>query len=286
MADPSAVSIVVPAFNEEHAIGTLIADLRGAAAWHEIIVVDDGSLDGTAERATQAGARVVRHPYNKGNGAAVKSGIRTATAEYILIVDGDGQHRPEDAVRLVSKLGTYDLVIGARHADTQATSTRRYGNSLLNWLAGYLTGRDIPDLTSGFRAARREHLREFIHLLPNGFSTPTTTTLAFIKAGYNVAFEPVEARQRLGQSKIRLARDGTKFLMIILRIVTIFSPLRIFLPISIAWFIVGVGYAIWTIYSQSHVTNTSVLLIILAVIVFLVGLVSEQISALRFEGRQ
>ena len=286
MADPSAVSIIVPALNEEHAIGTVIEELRAAAAWHEIIVVDDGSIDATAERATQSGARVVRHPYNKGNGASVKSGIRNATGEYILIIDGDGQHKPQDAVRLVSRLGLYDLVIGARSAGTQATSTRRYGNSLLNWLAGYLTDRDIPDLTSGFRAARREHLREFIHLLPNGFSTPTTTTLAFIKAGYNVAFEPVQARQRAGQSKIHLARDGTKFLMIILRIVTIFSPLRIFLPISLASFIVGAGYAGWTIYSQSHVTNTSVLLIILAVIVFLVGLVSEQISALRFEGRQ
>ena len=286
MADPSAVSIIVPALNEEHAIGTVIEELRAAAAWHEIIVVDDGSIDATAERATQSGARVVRHPYNKGNGASVKSGIRNATGEYILIIDGDGQHKPQDAVRLVSRLGLYDLVIGARSAGTQATSTRRYGNSLLNWLAGYLTDRDIPDLTSGFRAARREHLREFIHLLPNGFSTPTTTTLAFIKAGYNVAFEPVQARQRAGQSKIHLARDGTKFLMIILRIVTIFSPLRIFLPISLAAFIVGAGYAGWTIYSQSHVTNTSVLLIILAVIVFLVGLVSEQISALRFEGRQ
>jgi glycosyltransferase involved in cell wall biosynthesis len=286
VAAPSSVSIVVPAFNEEHAIATLIGDLHAAAAWNEILVVDDGSADGTAERAAQAGARVVRHPYNKGNGAAVKTGIRHATGEYILIVDGDGQHRPDDAVRLVTKLGEYDLVIGARTRETQATSTRRYGNSLLNWLAGYLTDRDIPDLTSGFRAARREHLREFIHLLPNGFSTPTTTTLAFIKAGYNVAFEPVEARQRVGESKIRLARDGTKFLMIILRIVTIFSPLRIFLPISIASFIVGTGYALWTIYTQSHITNTSVLLIILAVIVFLVGLVSEQISALRFEGRQ
>jgi len=286
MADPASTSIVIPAFGEGSAIASVVAALRRAAPWHEILVVDDGSTDETGRLAADAGARVIRHPYNKGNGASVKSGIRNATGEYILIIDGDGQHKPQDAVRLVSRLGLYDLVIGARSADTQATSTRRYGNSLLNWLAGYLTDRDIPDLTSGFRAARREHLREFIHLLPNGFSTPTTTTLAFIKAGYSVAFEPVEARQRAGQSKIRLARDGTKFLMIILRIVTIFSPLRIFLPISLASFIVGAGYAGWTIYSQSHVTNTSVLLIILAVIVFLVGLVSEQISALRFEGRQ
>jgi glycosyltransferase involved in cell wall biosynthesis len=285
VADPAAVSIVVPAFNEEAAIGSLVAQLLAAGNWHEIIVVDDGSKDATAARASAAGARVVRHPYNKGNGAAVKSGIRTATGEFILIVDGDGQHQADDARRLVAKLGDYDLVIGARSADTQATHARRFGNFALNWLAGYLTDRDIPDLTSGFRAARREHLREFIHLLPNGFSTPTTTTLAFIKAGYNVTFEPVEARQRVGHSKIRLARDGTKFLMIILRIVTIFSPLRIFFPISAASFALGSGYALWTIYWESHVTNSSVLLIILAVIVFLVGLVSEQISALRFEGR-
>lgn len=286
MADASAVSVIVPAFNEEESITDLVTALRAHDRWHEIIVIDDGSRDATAERAAAAGARVVRHPYNKGNGAAVKTGIRNATGEYVLIVDGDGQHRPEDAGRLISRLGEYDLVIGARSHGTQATHARRFGNSALNWLAGYLTDRDIPDLTSGFRAARREHLREFLHLLPNGFSTPTTTTLAFIKAGYNVTFEAVEARQRVGQSKIKLARDGTKFLMIILRIVTIFSPLRVFLPLSAAAFAVGAGYGVWTIATQSHITNSSVLLIIFAVIVFLVGLISEQISALRFEGRQ
>jgi glycosyltransferase involved in cell wall biosynthesis len=286
VAQPSAVSIVVPAFNEADAIAELVTELRAADPWHELIVIDDGSSDATAERAAAAGATVIRHPYNKGNGAAVKTGIRHATGEYILVVDGDGQHRPEDARRLIARLGEYDLVIGARSTGTQATHARRYGNSALNWLAGYLTDRDIPDLTSGFRAARREHLREFLHLLPNGFSTPTTTTLAFIKAGYNVTFEPIEARVRQGQSKIRLARDGTKFLMIILRIVTLFSPLRVFLPISLTCFLVGFGYAVRTIATQSHVTNTSVLLITLSVIIFLVGLVSEQISALRFEGRQ
>jgi glycosyltransferase involved in cell wall biosynthesis len=286
VADPSAVTVIVPAFNEADSIAGVVADLRASDAWHEILVIDDGSKDATADRAAEAGARVVRHPYNKGNGAAVKTGIRNATGEYILIVDGDGQHKPADARRLVARLGEYDLVIGARSTGTQATHARRFGNTALNRLAGYLTDRDIPDLTSGFRAARREHLREFLHLLPNGFSTPTTTTLAFIKAGYNVVFEPVEARQRTGQSKIRLARDGTKFLMIILRIVTLFSPLRVFLPFSIASFLVGFGYALWTIWTQSHVTNSSTLLIIFSVIVFLVGLVSEQISALRFEGRQ
>jgi len=286
VAEPSSTSVVVPAFNEERAIGQLVTALRAGAAWHEIIVVDDGSTDATGERAREAGATVVRHPYNKGNGAAVKTGIRAAAGDYVLIIDGDGQHRAADAARLVSRLGEYDLVIGARSAGTQATRARMLGNAALNWLAGYLTSREVPDLTSGFRAARRASLREFLHLLPNGFSTPTTTTLAFIKAGYNVCFEPVEADARVGQSKIRLARDGAKFLLIVLKIVTMFSPLRVFLPISLAAFVVGSGYAAWTIATQSHVTNSSVLLIMLAVIVFLVGLVSEQIAALRFEGRE
>ncbi len=286
MADPSSTSIVIPAFNEEPAVGPLVAALRAGGNWREIIVVDDGSSDATAERAREAGATVVRHPYNKGNGAAVKTGIRHASGEFVLIVDGDGQHRAADAVRLVSRLGEYDLVIGARSSGTQATRMRLLGNAALNRLAGHLTGRRILDLTSGFRGARRSQLREFLHLLPNGFSTPTTTTLAFIKAGYNVCFEPIEAAARVGSSKIRLAKDGVRFLLIVLKIVTLFSPFRVFLPVSLASFLLGTAYAAWTIATQSHVTNSSVLLIMLAVVVFLVGLVSEQIAALRFEGRE
>jgi glycosyltransferase involved in cell wall biosynthesis len=286
VAEPSSTSIVIPAFNEEQAIGPLVSALRAAAPWHEVLVVDDGSADATGAKAREAGALVVRHPYNKGNGAAVKSGIRHATGEFVLIIDGDGQHRAADATRLVSFLGEYDLVIGARASSTQATQARLVGNRALNWLASYLTGRRVPDLTSGFRAARRQCLREFLHLLPNGFSTPTTTTLAFIKAGYNVHFEPVEAEARVGKSKIKFVRDGMKFLLIVLKIVTLFSPLRVFMPISLAAFAAGAGYAVWTIVTQSHITNSSVLLIMLAVIVFLVGLVSEQIAALRYEGRE
>jgi len=204
----------------------------------------------------------------------------------VLVVDGDGQHQPSDAVRLTARLGEYDLVVGARATTTQAGSVRRWGNAALNLLASFLTERDIPDLTSGFRAARRACLVEFLGLLPNGFSTPTTTTLCFIKAGYSVAFEPVEARQRTGVSKIRLSSDGPKFLLIVLRVVTIFSPFRIFLPIAAASFLAGALYAVWTAMTQSHITNSSVLLIVFAVIVFLVGLVSEQISALRTDGRR
>ena len=285
MAEPSRVSIVIPAYNESASIGEVVGSLRAAAPWREIMVVDDASTDGTGDRASAAGATVIRHPYNKGNGAAVKTGIRRAAGEYVLIVDADGQHPPGDALRLIARLGEYDLVVGARSIETQATEVRRAGNGALNWLASYLTGREIPDLTSGFRGASTSGLREFLHLLPNGFSTPTTTTLAFIKAGYSVVFEPIQARQRTGRSKIRLARDGADFLMIIFKIVMLFSPLRIFAPISLASFLVGAGYMAWTVATQSHVTNSSVLLILFAVVVFLVGLVSEQISALRFEGR-
>lgn len=270
--------------NEADSIATVVTQLRGAAPWREIIVVDDGSVDDTAVRARAAGACVIRHPYNKGNGAAVKSGIRNARGDYILIIDADGQHPPEDAQRIVARLGEFDLVIGARAADTQATTPRRAGNALLNSLASYLTSRPIPDLTSGFRAARTECLREFIHLLPNGFSTPTTTTLAFIKAGYNVAFEPIHARQRTGRSKIRFAHDGARFLLILLKIVTLFSPLRIFLPLSAFSFAVGSIYGIWNMIATGKIPNGAVILILFAVIVFLVGLVSEQVASLRFEG--
>jgi glycosyltransferase involved in cell wall biosynthesis len=278
------VSIVIPAMNEAEAIGGVVARLRGAAGWREIIVVDDGSADDTAERAREAGACVIRHPYNKGNGAAVKTGVRRASGEFVLIIDADGQHPPEDAQRIAARLGEYDLVIGARAAATQATVARRAGNALLNGLASYLTNRPIPDLTSGFRGARAECLREFIHLLPNGFSTPTTTTLAFIKAGYNVAFEPIQARQRAGRSKIRFAQDGAGFLLILLKIVTLFSPLRIFVPLSAFSFVAGSLYGVWNMATNGKIPNGAVILILFAVIVFLVGLVSEQVASLRFEG--
>jgi glycosyltransferase involved in cell wall biosynthesis len=277
-------SVVIPAFEEGAAIGEVVSSLRGAAAWREILVIDDGSSDATPANAAAAGATVIRHPYNKGNGAAVKTGIRRAAGAFVLIVDADGQHQPEDALRLVSRLDTYDLVVGARAPQTHASRSRRVGNALLNAIAGYLAGRPIPDLTSGFRAAKRDRLIEFLHLLPNGFSTPTTTTLAFMRAGYSVRFEPIEAAPRQGTSKIRLGSDGFSFFLILLKVITIFSPLRIFVPISVASFALGAAYAVWTIATQSHVTNSSVLLILSSVVIFLIGLVSEQIASMRFEG--
>ena len=282
MADPSSVSVVIPALDEAAGIGDVVMKLRAAAAWHEVLVVDDGSTDATADVARATGARVLRHPYTKGNGAAVKTGIRAASGEYVLIMDGDGQHSPGDACRIVAPLGNYDLVVGARSPATHASLRRRAGNALLNLIAAYLTGRPIPDLTSGFRAARRECLSEFLHLLPNGFSTPTTTTLAFIRAGYSVAFEPVDARSRAGRSKIRLASDGASFLLILLKIVTVFSPLRIFVPASLVSCLVGVMYGVWNVVVSGRIPNGAVLLILFGVLIFLVGLVSEQVSSLRF----
>jgi glycosyltransferase involved in cell wall biosynthesis len=286
VSSADATSIIIPAFNEGAAVATLVAALRDTATWREILVIDDASVDDTGPTAAAAGARVIRHPYNKGNGAAVKTGIRHATGDYVLIMDGDGQHQAVDATRLVSYLDTYDLVVGARSPNTQASPARRVGNGMLNWLASYLTQQPIPDLTSGFRAARRECMLEFLHLLPNGFSTPTTTTLAFLRAGYSVRFEPIDAARREGISKIRLGPDGVRFFMILLKVITIFSPLRIFVPISVFSFAVGAAYAVWTIVTQSHVTNSSVLLILFSVVILLVGLVSEQIASLRSEGRQ
>jgi glycosyltransferase involved in cell wall biosynthesis len=283
MADPAATSVIVPAFGEAAAVSDVVTALRGAARWREIIVVDDGSTDDTGAQGARAGAQVIRHPYNKGNGAAVKTGVRHASGDWVVIVDADGQHQADDAVRLVTLLGDYDLVVGARSARSQASAVRRIGNDMLNAVAGYLADREIPDLTSGFRAVRRTYLLEFLHLLPNGFSTPTTTTMAFLRAGYNVRFEPIEARQRAGQSKIRLARDGARFFLILLKVITIFSPLKIFVPISASAFAVGVIYGLWTVWQNSRIPNGAVLLLMFAVVVFLVGLVSEQIATLRFQ---
>jgi glycosyltransferase involved in cell wall biosynthesis len=279
-------SVLVPAYNERQAVARLIGGLRNAGNWQEIIVVDDGSIDGTGDEAALAGAIVVRHPYNKGNGAAVKTGLRHAQGRYVLIVDADGQHQPKDTVRLVGQLGQYELVVGSRSGSSHASWSRRIGNQLLNRLATYLTGRDIPDLTSGFRAAHRDCMMEFIHLFPNGFSTPTTSTMAFIRAGYSVRFEPIVAARREGTSKIRLGSDGARFLLILLKVMTIFSPLRLFVPIAVTLFLLGAGYAVWTAMVQSHVTNSSVLLILASILIFLIALISEQIASLRSEGRR
>jgi glycosyltransferase involved in cell wall biosynthesis len=278
VAHPSDVSVVIPAYNEEGAIGGVVERLRARHPWKEILVVDDGSQDQTAAKAEAAGARVIRHPYNKGNGAAVKTGIRAAGGEVVLLMDADGQHDPEDIDALIGPIGVHDMVIGARKAADQSL-TRAVGNAMFQTLASWLTGRAIPDLTSGFRAARRVLLLDIIHLLPNGFSYPTTSCLAFLKAGHNVLFVPVRAHRRVGTSKIRPLRDGTKFFLIILKIVTLYSPLKVFFPLSAGAFVLGTAYGIWNVIARGKIPMGSALLIQLAVVVFLFGLISEQIAS-------
>jgi glycosyltransferase involved in cell wall biosynthesis len=277
MAEAHETSVVIPAFDEEAGIEAVVRALAGHG-FRELLVVDDGSRDATAARAEAAGARVVRHPYNKGNGAAVKTGIREARGEYVLLLDADGQHDPADVAGLLAPAGIHDMVIGARSARDQ-TPTRALGNAVFNRLASWLSERPIPDLTSGFRIARRARLLEILPLLPNGFSYPTTSCLAFLKAGLNVCFVPVRARPRLGRSKIRPLRDGVRFLLIILKIVTLYSPLKVFVPIAAGSFLIGVVYGLWNVLTYGKIPMGSALLIQLAVVVFLFGLISEQIAS-------
>ena len=278
-------SVLIPAYGEESAIKSVIEQVQSIGAWKEIIVIDDGSPDKTAEAAEAAGARVVRHPYNKGNGAAVKTGVRHARGEYLLLMDADGQHPPDEITKLMDRLTDYDLVVGARSFAAQATLSRGLGNGLLNRFATMLSGFPIKDLTSGFRAVHRDKFRQFLHLFPNGFSYPATSTLAFVKAGYNVCFVDIDGKKRTGdeKSKMRPWREGGRFVMLILRMITLFSPMRIFFPMSMLFFALGFGYLVYTILTEVHVTNTSVMLITGSAVLFLFGLLSEQIAALRFE---
>jgi glycosyltransferase involved in cell wall biosynthesis len=278
MAEARDVSVVVPAYNEEAGIGPVVATLVERFPWREVLVVDDGSTDATAARAEAAGARVLRHPYNKGNGAAVKTGIREARGDVVLLMDADGQHDPEDAPALFGPIGPYDMMIGARSAHDQSF-VRALGNAAFIALASWLTGRPIPDLTSGFRAARRERLLEILHLLPNGFSYPTTSCLAFLKAGLSVGFAPIRVKPRVGHSKIRVLRDGTRFFLIILKIVTLYSPLKVFFPVSATSLLLGIAYGLWNVAVHGKIPMGAGLLIQLAVVVFLFGLVSEQIAS-------
>lgn len=284
---PDALSVVIPAFNEAASLGGVLRSIGAQLPGAEIIVVDDASTDDTAAIAEAGGARVVRQPYNKGNGAAVKAGIRAAAGEVVLLLDADGQHDPADLSRVLEPIGRYDLVIAARSRGSNASAARGWGNAALNRLATYLTGMRIDDLTSGFRAMKRDHILEFIHLLPNGYSYPTTSTLAFIKAGYSVKFIPIEARRRSGgRSGQKLLRNGFVFGTIILRMVTLFSPMKIFFPLSAVLFALGFLYGLFTTITEVKIANGAVLLVLTSVIIFLQGLISEQIAALRFERRE
>ena len=278
------ISIVLPAKNESAAIGQTLAQIQKLQLAHEIIVVNDGSTDQTKQVAETAGAKVVTHPYSKGNGAAIKTGARTATGDIIVFMDADGQHDPQDIPRLIEIIEQgYDLVVGARQKGSQASIGRGMANTLYNNLATYMTEQKVEDLTSGFRAVRADKFREFLYLLPNGFSYPTTSTMAFFRAGYSVTYVPIHAAKRIGKSHIQPLKDGVRFFLIIFKIATLFSPLKMFLPIAILLFMIGTGWYGYTLWDAGRFTNMSALLYTGSIMIFLMGLISEQITALMYK---
>jgi len=279
-------SIVIPVFNEAENLPQLLKKIRALElADLEIIIVDDGSTDGSAEIAMRAGANVIRHPYNIGNGAAIKSGIRAARGRLLILMDGDGQHRPEDVPKLLEESDRYHMVVGARGKGSKLRIHRYAANGVYNLLASYVTRFPVKDLTSGFRVISRLDALRFIDLLPNTFSYPTTLTLAYLRSGLTVKYVPIQSLYRAGQSKISLVADGLRFLLIITKIATLFAPFRVFLPVSAFFFFTGVGYYIFTYITEHRFTNMSVFLLTAAVIIFMLGLVSEQIALLRMEQR-
>ena len=278
-----SLSIVIPAKNESGAIGEAVAGARQKFPDAEVIVVADGSTDATASGAEAAGATVVRHPESLGNGAAIKAGARAANGEIIGFMDGDGQHDAAEFEALLARLDEgYDMVIGARDSGSHANIGRLYANGIYNVVASWLTGRRIPDLTSGFRVVRAQLFKQFLYLLPNGFSYPTTITMAFMRSAHPICFEPIPVAKRIGKSHIRPLRDGMRFFVIIFKIATLYSPLKIFLPIASVFFATGFGWYAYTYITSGRFTNMSMLLFSASVIVFLIGLISEQITALTY----
>lgn len=279
-----SISVVLPAKNEAGAIEQTITKIQQLNIVSEILVVNDGSTDDTAKIAERAGARVISHPYSKGNGAAIKTGARNALGEIIVFMDADGQHNPSDISRLLEKINEgYDLVVGARQRGSQASIGRGIANKFYNNLATYMTEHKVEDLTSGLRAVRAEKFKEFIYLLPNGFSYPTTSTMAFFRAGYSICYVPIHASQRIGKSHIQPLKDSIRFFLIIFKIATLYSPLKMFLPLAVLLFLLGMGWYGYTLYEFGRFTNMSALFFTGSIMIFLMGLISEQITALMYK---
>jgi len=280
------VSIIIPAFNEGDVIANIVTRIRFLYPHFDVIVVNDGSTDDTAAEAQKAGAEVYSHPYNIGNGAAIKSGIRVATGDILVFIDGDGQHNPEDIARLLDFFPDYDMVVGARSISDQASLGRAFGNKIYNWFASYVAKFSIKDLTSGFRAVKSNVARNFLYLLPNTYSYPTTLTLGTLRSGMSVKYVPIRMqKRRTGKSNIKMIQDGVRFFMIITRICTLYSPMRVFLPVSFVMFLLGLINYLYTFLMRNRFTNMSVFLFVTAILIFMMSLISEQICQMRFERR-
>lgn len=277
------LSIIIPAYNEEKIIAKVVSAIKGNYPQAEILVIDDGSTDKTASAAKSAGAIVIRHPQNRGNGAAIKTGIRNATKDLLLMIDADGQHTPGEIHKLLEYLPEYDMVVGARDRDSSGYFHRNLANWFYNKLASYLADYEILDLTSGFRAAKKNVIKKFVYLFPNGFSYPTTSTLSLLKSGYSVKYVPITAKKRVGKSKLNLLRDGVGFILIMLKIVMMYSPFKVFAPVGVAFCAVGFGYYLYTFIRWQQFRNMSVLMISMGALIFMLGLISEQIAQLRMD---
>lgn len=280
------VSVIIPVYNEGDIIADIVQRVRFLHPDYDVIVVNDGSTDDTAHEAQKAGAEVYSHPYNIGNGAAIKSGIRVATGDILVFMDGDGQHNPEDIARLLEYFPEFDMVVGARSLSDQASLGRALGNKIYNWFASYAAKFLIKDLTSGFRAVKSKVARNFLYLLPNTYSYPTTLTLGVLRTGMSLKYVPIKIRERkTGKSNIKMLQDGVRFFMIITRICTLYSPMRVFLPVSFGMFFLGIVNYVYTFVTRSRFTNMSVFLFVAAIIIFMMSLISEQICQMRFERR-
>jgi glycosyltransferase involved in cell wall biosynthesis len=277
------LSIIIPAHNEQEALPALINSIRQHVSDAEIIVVDDGSTDETADRAQLAGAHVINHPYKIGNGAAVKTGMRHATGDTLVLMDGDGQHDPADIPAMLEHAEDYDMIVGSRSRSAHASILRLFANALYNFLASYVTKFTIKDLTSGFRVVKKETAMRYLCLLPNTFSYPTTITLALLRSGRSIKYIPITVHKRIGKSKIRILHDGFRFLLIIIKITTLFSPLHVFLPLSTLLFLLGIANYIYTYIQSNSFTNMSAMCLISSLMIFLMGLISEQITQMRYD---
>lgn len=277
------VTILLPAYNEEQSIGRTIALIKDRYPDFEVFVVDDGSTDNTLKAAMAAGANVWPHPYNMGNGAAIKTGLRCAAGKWVVMMDADGQHDPADIERLLEFKDQFDMVVGARNSKGQAGIHRLIANLVYNRLASYVSKFAIADLTSGFRLVKKHTAAQYIYLLPNTFSYPTTLTMAYLRSGRTIKYVPIESKQRIGKSKIKLLQDGSRFFLIITKIATLFSPLRVFLPVSALCFAIGLFYYLYTYITTHRFSNMSALLFSTSVIIFMMGLVSEQITQMRYD---
>lgn len=282
----STISIIIPAKNEADSLPTLLLSLKSQFPSADVIVVNDGSTDRTQQVCEEFDVTVVNHGYSRGNGAAIKSGARVAKSHVLIFMDADGQHRPDDIQSLLNRYNKgYDMVVGARGSESQASKARLFGNGLYNRVASYMAGQKIVDLTSGFRVVNARKFKQFLYLLPNGFSYPTTITMAFFRAGYGVAYEPIVAPERIGKSHINILKDGMRFFLIIFKIGTLYSPMKLFFPASVLFFLMGLIYYIYTFLTDGRFTNMGVLLFTTSVMIFLLGLISEQITALIYQSK-